>query len=228
VKAEPEIMVQNESEAGGGTLPEATEERELMASAAEGDRAAFASIVQKHQGAVYGFVRARLLQDSDAEDLTQEVFVRCYEGIDRFDASANLRPWLFGIARNLLREHLRRGKRRKEVAWTGLCLELEEVVTPEEDRHDEALEHLPNCMDGLGENAKTALRLHYRAKMRLAKIGERLRRSEGAVKLLMFRARQALRACLGGKMDPEDWRALEHARERRASGPSTRPECSEG
>ena len=185
------------------SIRECSDERgdaESMLLAAAGDHAAFASIVSEHQGAVYGYLRARLLQDTDVEDLTQEVFVRCYQGLSRFDPDMSVRPWLFGIARNLLREHLRKLKRRKEVAWTGLCLDLESVVEPQPDLHDEALEHLPTCVDGLGDSAKTALNLHYGGKMRLAKIGEKLRRSEGAIKLLMFRARKALRSCLGGKL----------------------------
>jgi len=182
----------------------APEERNLMERAMRGDRPAFARIVETHQGAVHGFLRARLLQDADADDLTQETFVRCYQALRRFDPQSAVRPWLFGIARNLLREHLRRSRRRKEIAWTGLCLELEAAEAPAEDLHDEALEHLPNCMRGLGESARTALDLHYGSRLRLAQIGERLRRSEGAVKLLMFRARRALEQCLGGKLGAPD------------------------
>jgi RNA polymerase sigma-70 factor (ECF subfamily) len=52
----------------------------------------------------------------------------------------------------------------------------------------------------LGQNARDALEMHYRGRMRLAAIGERLRRSEGAIKLLMFRARQALKNCINSKV----------------------------
>lgn len=168
----------------------------LIERAQRGDRAAFEEVVARHQGAVYGYLRARLLQPNDAEDLTQETFLRCYEARARFDNSAMLRPWLFGIARNLLREHVRRVRRRKEVAWTELCLELEEMVTATDESYDQVLAKLPHCLEGLGPSAREALDLHYGGKIPLCEIGERLRRSHGAIKLLMYRARQALKYCL--------------------------------
>lgn len=177
------------------------QEQALIQKAQRGDRAAFEEIVKQHQAAVYGYLRARLIQPTDADDLTQEVFLRCYTGWDRFDNSNAIRPWLIGIARNLLREHTRKIKRRKEVAWTELCLELESMLPEDDDAtYDDVLVHLPVCMEGLGESAKQALQLRYTAKLRLAEIGDKLRRSEGAIKLLMFRARQALKHCLDGKL----------------------------
>ena len=170
-----------------------------------GDRVAFEALVERHQRAVYGYLRARLFRRDDAEDLTQEVFLRFYAARARFDSSSLVRPWLLGIARNLLREHTRGVKRRKEVAWTELCLELDEMVRPggglpAADETDDVLRHLPGCLEALGPSAREAIDLHYRRNLRLSDIGQKLRRSEGAVKLLMFRARQALRHCLDGKL----------------------------
>ena len=168
----------------------------LVEAAKRGDRSAFAAIVERHQGAVYGYLRARLLQPSDAEDLTQEVFLRCFAARARFDASSLIGPWLIGIARNLLREHARKAKRRKEIAWTELCLEVEQRTPPETTAQDELVSHLSGCIDSLGPSAREAIKLRYVAKLRLSEIGARLARSEGAAKLLMFRARQALKYCL--------------------------------
>src|SRR5262245_16351616 len=80
----------------------------------QGDRAAFEARVARHQGRVFGYLRSRLLELADAEDLTQEVFLRFYQRLDQFDSSSPLLPWLLGIARNLLREHVRRIRRRRE------------------------------------------------------------------------------------------------------------------
>ncbi len=79
-------------------------------------------------------------------------------------------------------------KRRREVAWTELCLELELLIPPDDNHHDSAVRHLPECLDSLGPTAREALDLHYRSCLRLAVIGDKLHRTEGAVKLLMFRA----------------------------------------
>ena len=51
---------------------------ELVTAAQHGDRAAFAALVERYQGLVFGYLRARVLQASDAEDLAQEVFLRSY------------------------------------------------------------------------------------------------------------------------------------------------------
>jgi RNA polymerase sigma-70 factor, ECF subfamily len=179
-----------------------TEDSALIERAKGGDRGAFGEIVVRHQAAVYGYLRSRVFDPADAEDLAQESFLRFYIDLARFDGTA-IRPWLIGIARNVLRENLRRCRRRREVAWTRLCLEFDglEVPAAEDDGNgfDEALGHLGGCLDSLGTSARQAVDLHYAQKLRLAEIGRRLRRSEGAVKLLMFRARQALRLCIDAK-----------------------------
>jgi RNA polymerase sigma-70 factor, ECF subfamily len=175
-------------------------EKALIERALNGDRAAFEEIVSRHQGAIYGYLRARLLQPNDAEDLTQDVFLRFYLARARFDSSNLVRPWLLGIARNLLKEHVRRQKRRKEIGWTEMCLEFEEMIRGDGSLDDDVIGHLPECLNSLGPSAREAVDMKYRSNMRLSAIGERLRRSEGAVKLLMFRARQALKHCLDSKL----------------------------
>ncbi len=171
-------------------------DRELVVAAQGGDRAAFAALVERYQGQIYGYLRARVLQASDAEDLAQEVFLRSYGARARFDSSAMVGPWLIGIARNLLHEHARKTRRRREVGWTEICLEVEEQAGPQTERVDELLAQLPECLDSLGNSARQAIDWKYNSRLRLAEIGARLRRSEGAAKLLMFRARQALKKCL--------------------------------
>src|SRR4029434_3714468 len=137
---------------------------------------------------VYGFLRARLIEPADAEDLCQEVFLRCYLGREKLSRAAAVGPWLIGIARNILREHVRRVHRRKEVAWTELCLELDALASDPPSNHDEAFAHLPLCLESLGQSAREAIDLRYRRELRMAEIGTKLKRSEGAVKLLVHRA----------------------------------------
>ena len=170
----------------------------LMEQLRRGDRIAFSLVIERNQRSVYGYLRARLQQASDADDMMQEVFLRFYLSQARFDSTALIRPWLLGIARNLLREHVRDVKRRKEVAWTELCLELESVLPPDAlwSDADDVIRYLPTCLEELGPSARQAIELHYRSQRKLADIGRELHRSEGAVKLLMHRARQALKDCL--------------------------------
>jgi RNA polymerase sigma-70 factor (ECF subfamily) len=178
------------------------EEAQLVAAAQRGDRSAFSLLVQKHQRTVFGFLRARLLEAADAEDLCQEVFLRCYLGREKLERATTVGAWLTGIARNILREHVRKMSRRKEVAWTELCLELDQITRVHDGHEADAMTHLPKCLDSLGQSAREAIDLRYRAQLRMEEIGRRLKRSEGAVKLLVHRARQALRNCLERKLSP--------------------------
>ncbi len=173
----------------------------LIEAVRSGNAEAFDALIRMHQPAVYGYLRARLLQPSDADDIAQEVFLRFFLGRARFDSKQLIRPWLLGIARNILKEHTRliRRERDKERAWTKLCLELEELLPHtqiDETEPDPFLTRLPDCLNGLGQSARQAIEWYYSDKLRLAEIGSRLRRSEGAVKLLVFRARQALKRCI--------------------------------
>jgi len=172
----------------------------LVANAQRGDHRAFAALIEMYQQVVYGFLRARLLEPADAEDLCQEVFLRCYLGREKLHRASTVGAWLIGIARNILREHVRRQRRRREVAWTELCLELDALVSDPGGANDDALAHLPVCLASLGQSAREAIDLRYRAQLRMAAIAERLKRSEGAIKLLVHRARAALKHCLDQKL----------------------------
>lgn len=182
------------------TSPSA-EESQRMLAAQQGDRDALTQVVELYQRAVYGYLRSRLIDATDADDLCQEVFLRCYTGRARYNPTAPVRPWLIGVARNVLREHIRKLTRRKEVAWTELCLEMETMVEPEEGLYDDVMGHLPVCLQSLGPSARQALELHYRDKFKLSTISDRLHRSLGAVKLLMYRSRQAVKHCIDGKVE---------------------------
>lgn len=174
----------------------------LVQNAQRGDKKAFTALVEVYQHTVYGFLRARLLEPADAEDLCQEVFLRCYLGREKLARANAVGSWLVGIARNVLREHIKKQQRRKEVAWTELCLELDTLVGPHHGESDDALHHLPHCMEALGQSAREAIDMRYSTALKWAEIGTRLKRSEGAVKLLVHRARQALKHCLDRKLRP--------------------------
>lgn len=194
---------QDESRSRVAVRPVLDEEAQLVLAAQKGDRQAFSLLVERHQRTVFGFLRARLLESADAEDLCQEVFLRCYLGREKLERASTVGAWLTGIARNILREHVRKMSRRREVAWTELCLELDQLARPREGREHDAISYLPKCLDALGQSAREAIELRYRAQLRMEEIGRRLKRSEGAVKLLVHRARAALRNCLERKLTPE-------------------------
>ena len=172
----------------------------LVTAAQQGDREAFARLITRHQQLIYGYLQARLLEPADAEDLCQEVFLRCYRGREKLGRALAVESWLIGIAKNVLREHVRLRSRRREVAWTELCLELDALIANHPTIEHDALVHLSACLAGLGPSAREAIDLRYQAKRSMEEISRQLGRSEGAVRLLVHRARQALRHCLEQKL----------------------------
>jgi RNA polymerase sigma-70 factor (ECF subfamily) len=199
-QAEPE-----ETESPMGVGPAAAQNDAMLLEAARrGDHAAFETFVRRHERIICGYLRARLTGGADVEDLAQEVFLRVYTGkaVQKDESRSDLRAWLLGVARNVLREHVRKIRRRRETAWTELCLEIEDLAAAEGDfgRYDEAIARLPDCLQGLGPSARQSLDLYYHADLSMREIAERFKRSEGAVKLLVHRARQAVKRCLDGSI----------------------------
>ena len=155
-----------------------------------------APLIEANHGAVYAYFRARGVSPTEAEDLVQETFLRFCQARERFEKDRNARAFLLGIAKNLLRERARRVRRRGEVSWTDICLEVESRTSPCPLEQQELTDRLQKCLEQLTPAARDALRWHYREQEPLQRIGQRLQRTVGAVKLLMYRARKALKKCL--------------------------------
>src|SRR3990172_557932 len=83
----------------------------LMLRVKQGDRAAFATLVEKYQQPVMNFIRRTLRDETEAEDLAQNVFLQVYKSASRYVSTAKFSTWLFTIARNLCLNEIRRRSR---------------------------------------------------------------------------------------------------------------------
>ncbi len=92
-----------------------TTDTALIARCQKADVAAFNEIVGRYKGRIYGYLYRMTGNAEDAEDLTQEVFVRMYSHIHSFRAEASLSTWLFRIAGNLCVDAFRRKKKERGV-----------------------------------------------------------------------------------------------------------------
>ena len=90
----------------------AINEEALVAQCRTQDFEAFGRLVDAYQNRVYGFVRRMLRNDEEALDVTQEVFIKAYQGMAGFDGRASLRSWLFRIAYNLCVDRARKVSRQ--------------------------------------------------------------------------------------------------------------------
>ncbi|MHB9090591.1 MAG: RNA polymerase sigma factor, partial [Chloroflexota bacterium] len=82
----------------------------LLEQARKGNQQAFAEVVRRHQGAVYGLCYRMMGDAAEAEDLAQEAFLRLYRSLKEFRPGGQLRPWLHKIAANVCLDGLRKRK----------------------------------------------------------------------------------------------------------------------
>src|ERR1700741_1947811 len=103
-------MAHNEPSPPGRSQEDAEDVR-LMELVSAGDPAAFEQLVERHQRLVVGTVARMLGNNADAEDISQQVFVRVWKSAGRYVARAKFTTWLLKITRNLVFNEMRRVKR---------------------------------------------------------------------------------------------------------------------
>ncbi len=94
--------------------------QDLVAEARTGSLEAFEALYRTHQAGIYAFIRSQVREAELASDLTQQTFVRAWEGLPRFRASGAFRGWLHRIAANLVRDEAKSGRARLEVSVSAL------------------------------------------------------------------------------------------------------------
>jgi len=158
------------------------------------DPQAIAALVRPHHRALRGYVAALSADLAAVDDLTQEVFVRALERLDRVDALEDFAAFLRGIARNVVREHSRRRARR--AARYEQFVE-EALAGTEPPPGDPGLSQaLRRCVDALPSRSRRLLDLRYVEERRAEDIGREMGMAAGAVRVVLLRIRDALLKCL--------------------------------
>ena len=83
-------------------------DEQLVALALDGQHPALDMLVERYLKLVYSFVHKYIRDDADAQDVTQEIFVRVWQHLEKFDSAKSFRPWLYTIAKNACLDFLRR------------------------------------------------------------------------------------------------------------------------
>ncbi len=171
--------------------------RGIIEKVLAGDLEQYREIVRAFEADVFRTAAPVLGSRSAAEDLTQEVFVAAYERLDSFDLRQPFRPWLLGIARNLVRNELRR--RTREAARLELYSRYLDAMTSDaesSDADENISAALAKCRQQLGNVADVAIRGRYDEGLSLEALADRLRRSVTATRQLLYRTRLTLRDCI--------------------------------
>ena len=186
---------------------EADPDAELMLRLKNGEDSILNELMTRWQQPLVAFIYRYIRHETDALDLAQETFVRVYETRHRYTVQAKFSTWLFSIAANLCRNHLRwRQRRREPVPETRDTeeAELAEDVQSLDDSPDQAamrsesISLIKVAIDKLPHDLKTAILLHEYQSLSYAEISSVLRCSVKAVEMKLYRARQLLRERLVG------------------------------
>jgi RNA polymerase sigma-70 factor (ECF subfamily) len=169
------------------------DDAELVASVKDGDVDAFGVLYERYLDRIYRYLRLRIGNDHDAEDLTEVVFVRTFQAIDRYEERGwPFSAYLYQVARNVLADHYRTFKQTTSLE----SLEpIDSAATPVDELivHKEQLELIRTALTDLPEDYQEVVRLRIILKMPTAVVARWLNRSEGAVRVLLYRALRRLR-----------------------------------
>jgi RNA polymerase sigma-70 factor (ECF subfamily) len=169
-------------------------DQELVLSAQNGDLAAFETLVRQHGPALYAFIYRLVGDPTDADELTQETWVKAWRSLSGFKGKSEFKTWLFRIGMNLTFNWKKRRKPVEELTELLPGSSNNEPVTVFEQKRRE--EVVKAALAQLPPDQRTALVLNIYEGMSYREVAEVMGRSVRAVDALLFRAKANLRQIL--------------------------------
>jgi RNA polymerase sigma-70 factor (ECF subfamily) len=167
-------------------------EKRLIQEAKRGKQQAYGKLVEMYSRRIYHAAYRILRNVEDAKDVTQEVFLRGYNAIERFDSDRPLYPWLYRITKNLCLNLIQRNGRR-EVSLPEMPLESHySSVEDQLDRKDQA-EDLRSAFKKLPDMYREVLELQHFEDCSYSEIAEILEIPLGTVMSRLFNGRKKLK-----------------------------------
>jgi len=191
------------------------EENKLVIAAQNGDRSAFEELVYRYDKNVLGIAYSFINNNEDAKDIYQEVFLRVFKGIKKFEFRSEFSTWLYRITTNVC---LTYRSQKKKYAYTSLDEEPEEEEsnprslantltdnqTPDNDAvNSEISAHIEKGLDKLSPQQRLVFTMKHYKGYKLKEISTMMNCSEGTIKNYLFMATQRMRDHLKGIMDKD-------------------------
>lgn len=180
-----------------------SEEATLIDRILQGEKHAYRVLVERYSPMVFRLVRSYVRREETVRELAQEIFVRAYEKLARFDRNSSFSTWLYAIGRNRCLDHLK-DHRRKQIPFSELDPErLEPEMADGDDPYrrlaaDERMRRLAEAIGRLGPEQAEPLLMKYRDGCSYEAISQKLGVSVSALKVRVHRARKELKSQLEG------------------------------
>ena len=177
------------------TQPHAIDE--IIQRCLNGDQSAWEAIVRLHWRRVFNIAYKFVGKHDQAEDLTQDVFLKLFKSLDTFDRRANFQTWLISVSRNLCIDHYRSVRKERETMNRDVDpADLSPVSTTRSPHavleQRDRVELLRLALDTLAPTLRTAVMLRDIQELSYQEIADRLRLPEGTVKSRINRGRTEL------------------------------------
>ena len=172
-------------------------DEDLMRKISHSDTQAFQELLNRYEKKVFALAWRFCFNETEAEDLTQETFLKIWKNAGSWRPEAKLETWIYRVLYNLFIDSRRRAK--------GPTEELTEDLRSDEDTPEQALvkkrtaKEVAQALNELPERQKEALVLCYYQEMKAKDAAEVLSVSQSALEALLFRARQTLKDKLSKK-----------------------------
>lgn len=163
----------------------AVEDADLVRRCLRGEADAIRRLVEQYQAEVYGLCVRLLTHRHDAEDVTQEVFLRIFRSLRRWDSSRPLKPWIVGITVNRCRTWLSQRTRRPEL----IDYLQDTAPAPPADDSAELLREIRDALAELRPEYREVFVLFHEQGHPYEEIAEALERPVGTIKTWLHRAR---------------------------------------
>lgn len=166
---------------------------EFVARAAAGDHVAFAALYDAYADRLYRYVRFRVRDPLDTEDLVQRIFLKVIEALPRYEARGTpFGAWLFRLAHNAVVDHVRGHRPTEQIG--ALAERASDVADPELSAMAALeLDEVEAALARLTSDQREVIAYRFFADLAPAEIGRIMGKREGSIRALQFRALAALR-----------------------------------
>jgi RNA polymerase sigma-70 factor, ECF subfamily len=182
---------------------------DIIARCLDGDQAAWDAIVRQHWRRVFNIAYKFVGRHDQAEDLTQDVFIKLFRSLNTFDRRANFQTWLVSVSRNLCIDHYRSARKEREAINRDVDPNELTPIAPGPNAHAQ-LEHndrvtlLRAALEALPPTLRSAVMLRDIQEHTYQEIATELRLPEGTVKSRINRGRAELARHIRRLRDEQD------------------------